>query len=173
MQLCKNNNRYNDAGKICKDICHGYLLFCRLPKNRQNTIAAAVLTKVARIAGAITAAGLALPYWVRYTIIFTGMSCRDEVFKIRNVHISRLATRSPLHPVSSPEAMLLSPAYPALLLRFPKPGVPRSSSSFASASMAFRPAGVHAQPSPNILAMKLVAIYCLASCFSEYPEKKG
>ena len=87
------------------------------------------------------------------------------MFKIRNVHISRLATRSPLHPVSSPEAVLLSPAYPALLLRFPKPGVPRSSSSFASASMALRPAGVHAQPSPNILAMKLVAIYCLASCF--------
>ena len=47
--------------------------------------------KVAMIAGNIIDEGLALPYAVLYAIIFTGISCRDEMLRTRNVHISLLA----------------------------------------------------------------------------------
>lgn len=40
----------------------------------------------------IIPAGFTLPYCCRYAIILTGISCKEEIFKIRNVHISLLAT---------------------------------------------------------------------------------
>jgi hypothetical protein len=47
---------------------------------------------VAIIAGPTIAAGLALPYWLRYAIILTGINCRDEIFTTKKVHISSVAT---------------------------------------------------------------------------------
>ena len=101
----------------------------------QYTTAVNVLTNVATIAGAIIPAGFTLPYWLLYAIIFTGINCREEIFKIKNVHISLLAilSRFPFFPpaVSTPPFTAIpSVAYPA---------VPLSSSSFASSSMAFNP----------------------------------
>lgn len=58
----------------------------------QYTTAVNVLINVATIAGAIIPAGFTLPYCCRYAIILTGISCKEEIFKIRNVHISLLAT---------------------------------------------------------------------------------
>ena len=92
-----------------------------------------ILMQVAIMAGIMIAAGFTLPYWLRYASIFTGISCRDEMFKIKKVHISLLAT-------------LPDPVFGEL--------VPLSCSSFASSSIAFNPAGVQAQPSPRILAIK-------------------
>ena len=46
---------------------------------------------VAIMAGAIMIAGFTLPYWVRYAIMLTGISCKEEILRIRNVHISLLA----------------------------------------------------------------------------------
>ena len=43
-------------------------------------------------------------------------------------------------------------------------GFPLWASSFASSSMAFKPAGVQAQPSPNTLAITFVAMYPSAGC---------
>lgn len=57
----------------------------------QYTTAVNVLTNVATIAGAIIPAGFTLPYWLLYAIIFTGINCKEEIFKIKNVHISLLA----------------------------------------------------------------------------------
>ena len=50
-----------------------------------------VLIRVVTIAGNTMDAGEVLPYWVLYAIIFTGISCRDEMLRTRNVHISLLA----------------------------------------------------------------------------------
>ena len=49
------------------------------------------------IAGAIIPAGFTLPYWLLYAIILTGINCKEEIFKIKNVDISLLATL-PLFP---------------------------------------------------------------------------
>ena len=68
----------------------------------------------------------------------TGINCNDEIFKIKNVHISLLAD----------------------LGFFPF----RSSSSFASSSIAFNPRGVAPQPSPKKFAMTLAEIYSIAGC---------
>ena len=55
---------------------------------RQKITATIVLTKVAIIAGATTAVGLVLPYWLLYAIIFTGISWRDDTFITKKVHIA-------------------------------------------------------------------------------------
>ena len=81
-------------------------------------------------------AGSTLPYWARYAIIFTGIICREEIFRIRKVHISLLAMRT----WSEVAGCCRYPSFPL------------SASSFASSSMAFRPAGVQAHPRPKILA---------------------
>ena len=60
--------------------------------NLQKKAAKMVLMTVATIAGPTISAGFTLPYWLRYAIILTGISCRDDMFKIRNVHISLFAT---------------------------------------------------------------------------------
>ena len=90
----------------------------------------------------ITAVGFTLPYWLLYAIIDTGISCRDEIFRIRKEHISLLAVCGD---------------FPVFLHS--------SSFSFCSSSMAYSPAGVQAQPSPRILAIMLVEIYSLAAWF--------
>lgn len=87
--------------------------------------------KVAMIAGKTIDAGLALPYWVLYAIMFTGISWSEEIFRTRKVH------------------MALLDVFELLL-------------SFDNSSMALRPAGVAAQPRPNILAMILVVMYRVA-----------
>ena len=88
-----------------------------------------VLTAVAAIAGPTIAVGFTLPYWLRYAITLTGISCSDEILIIRNAHISLLAT---------PRGIALIPCMlPAAL---------RSSSKFLSASIAFSAAGVAAPP---------------------------
>ncbi len=86
----------------------------------QNNTAAAVLTAIAAIAGPTMAVGFTLPYWLRYAIIFIGISCSDEIFNIKNVHISLLAT---------PRFLTGPGSRPCL----------RSSSSFSNSSMAFNP----------------------------------
>ena len=96
-----------------------------------------VLTAVARIAGPTIAVGATLPYSVRKAIILTGISCREEIFRIRKSHISLLAT-----PIGTARCFFLR----------------GSSSRSASSSMAFSPAGVAAQPSPRIFASRFVAI---------------
>ena len=50
-----------------------------------------MLAAVAASAGPTMAVGCTLPYWLRYAITLTGISCREEIFKIRKVHISRFA----------------------------------------------------------------------------------
>ena len=77
--------------------------------------------------------------------MFTGISCREEMLMIRKVHISLLAM---------PPGRTGPASRPRLL----------SSSSCPSASMAFKPAGVAAQPRPRKLAMKLVVMYSSAGC---------
>ena len=91
----------------------------------QYTTAVNVLTNVATIAGAIIPAGFTLPYWLLYAIIFTGINCREEIFKIKNVHISLLAIRSRFPTIPLPSSKYA--------------GFPRSASSFASSSIAFNP----------------------------------
>ena len=100
-------------------------------------------------------AGFTLPYCCRSAIILTGINCKEEIFKIKNVHISLLAilSRFPFFPPA-----VSAPPFAAF------PAVPLSSSSFANSSIAFNPAGVHAQPSPSTLAIRFVAIYSLAGC---------
>ena len=102
----------------------------------QYTTAVNVLTNVATIAGAIIPAGFTLPYWLLYAIIFTGINCREEIFKIKNVHISLLAIRScfPFFPpaISAPPLVII----PSACIY---PGFPLSSSSFASSSIALSP----------------------------------
>lgn len=105
-------------------------------------IATNVEVSVAIIPGTITAVGFTLPYWLRYAIMDTGISCREDMFIIKKVHISLLAVTG---------------GFPVLLHS--------SSFSFCSSSMAFSPAGVQAQPSPRILAIILVEIYSLAAWF--------
>ena len=110
-----------------------------LPFTLQNTTATAVLKNVATIAGAITAVGFTLPYCCLYTIIFTGISCKEEIFKIRKSHISFDAVRSFfLMPVAiCPDFVTLLPFIPALSGKYS--GFPLSASSFASSSIAFSP----------------------------------
>ena len=106
----------------------------------QNTTAAAVLKNVAAIAGAITAVGFTLPYCCRYTIIFTGINCNDEIFRIRKLHISFEADRSlfPIPATDNPDFACLPPFVPPPVSgRYS--GFPRSASSFASSSIAFSP----------------------------------
>ena len=67
-----------------------------LPFPLQYTTATSVLTKVAAIAGAMIPAGFTLPYCCLYAIILTGINCKEEIFNTKNVHISLLATRSPV-----------------------------------------------------------------------------
>ena len=62
----------------------------------QKMTAATVLAMVATMPGPTTAAGFPLPYWLRYAIMFTGISCNEDIFKIKKVHISFDATPSPL-----------------------------------------------------------------------------
>ena len=90
----------------------------------QYTAATIVLTVVATIAGAMIPAGFTLPYWLLYAIILTGISCREEIFKIKNVHISLLAVRplfffataaSPTVALSLPHA-ILSAVFPPFAL---------------------------------------------------------
>lgn len=89
--------------------------------------------------------GFTLPYWLRYAMMLIGISCREEMFMIKNVHISSLAI-----PFS-----LATPLYLPHLL-------PSSSSS--RASIACSPAGVAAQPSPSIFAIMFVVMYSFALC---------
>ena len=49
----------------------------------QNKTAATVLAAVAASAGPTMAVGCTLPYWLRYAITLTGISCREEIFKIK------------------------------------------------------------------------------------------
>ena len=106
-----------------------------------------------------------------------GISCRDEMLMIRNVHISLLAVpagRFHLYSFSfdfglsgvSPYDRLRSPDIPQSSSRSSLRQIPPllSSSSFPSSSIAFNPAGVAAQPSPSIFAIIFVAIYCPAGC---------
>jgi len=64
-------------------------------------------------------------------MMLTGMSCREEIFKIKNVHISRFAVPS-------------GTAAGFFIFR-------RSSSSSSNRSIAASPGGVAAAPSPNTL----------------------
>ena len=66
-----------------------YLL--RFPRSLQYTIPVTVLMVVATMAGPMTAMGSTLPYWLRYAMIFTGISCSEEIFNMRKSHISLLA----------------------------------------------------------------------------------
>ena len=54
----------------------------------QITTATNVDDSVAIIPGTITAVGFTLPYWLRYAIMDTGINCKEEIFRIKNVHIS-------------------------------------------------------------------------------------
>ncbi len=84
-----------------------------------------------------------------------GMSWSEEIFTIRNVHISLLAVPDCLARLLCPAVFfLLSGAFSAR----------RSSSSFPNSSIAFNPAGVAAQPSPSMFAIIFVAIYLPAGC---------
>ncbi len=116
-----------------------YRMFCI---HLQNKIPTIVLIDVAISVGPTIAVGSTLPYWLLYAIIFMGISCRDEMFITKNVHISSLALRT----------------YPC----FTYAVFPRSASSCASASIAFSPAGVAAQPSPSIFAIIFVDMYSAA-----------
>ena len=78
---------------ICITYCSIILNYFALTITLQQITATIVLKNVATIAGAITAAGFALPYWLRYAMIFTGINCKEEIFITRNVHISLLAVR--------------------------------------------------------------------------------
>lgn len=102
----------------------------------QKTTPASVLTAVARIAGPTMAVGFTLPYWLLYATTFMGINCKDEIFRIKNTHISSLAT--PFGTAGS---------FPDM-----PPAALRSSSRFLSSSMAFKPAGVAAQPRPRMFA---------------------
>ena len=57
----------------------------------QNITATTVLIKVAARAGPTMAVGFTLPYWLRYAIMFMGISCSEDMLIMRNVHISLLA----------------------------------------------------------------------------------
>ena len=107
----------------------------------QNRIAAPVLTAVAAIPGPRIAPGSTLPYCVRYAMMFTGISCREEMFRIRKVHISLLATPR-------------GAAFFFFALR--------SSSSKARSSIARSPAGVAAQPSPRMFDTQFKVICSFA-----------
>lgn len=108
----------------------------------QNTTATTVLTAVATMAGPTTAVGFPLPYWLLYAMILTGISCREEILIIKNVHISLLAVPLDAERIRHPFFAGTALALPAL----------RSSSSCARLSIAFSPAGVAAQPRPRKLA---------------------
>ena len=103
-----------------------------------------MLTAVARMAGPTMAVGFALPYWLRYAMILTGINWSEEMLIIRKVHISLLA--KPEGRDSGEDSRL------------------RSSSSEDSSFIAFRPNGVAAQPRPRILAMTLEAMYSSDGC---------
>ena len=105
----------------------------------QKTIAAAVLISVAATAGPTIAAGFPLPYWLRYAMILTGISCREDMLMIKNVHISFDAMPFPAGFLPCPSCRFVS--------------------SCTSASIAFNPAGVAAHPRPKMFAIKFVAIY--------------
>ena len=100
---------------------------------------------VAISAGAIIPAGLTLPYWLRYAIIFTGISCSEEIFITRKVHISLLA-------------VLLSGMFCMY------PGLFRCDSRSARFSIARSPAGVAAHPRPRMFATKFVDIDVSEGC---------
>ena len=104
-------------------------------------------------------AGFTLPYWLLKAIILTGINCRDEIFMIRNVHISALAV-----PRGTGAGFVWCPFF-----LFAAPfSVPISfrllSSNSSRLSIAFSPAGVAAQPSPKIFAIILAAICSFATC---------
>ena len=96
-----------------------------------------VLMSVVMIAGPMIAEGFALPYCWRYAIMLIGISCKEEILIIKKVHISSLAVLGRL---------------PDWFGKYT--GFLRSTSKFASSSMAFSPAGVAPQLSPRKLAMK-------------------
>jgi len=107
------------------------------------------------------AVGFTLPYWLRYTIMFMGISCREDMLIMRNVHISLLAVPACL-------AAALCPAVsscPGVSFCLAAPPFLRSSSTFFSSSMALSLAGVAAHPSPSILAVTLTLI-----CFLAFPS---
>ena len=60
----------------------------------QKKMAARLLAAVAKIAGPKIIEGLTLPYWLLYAIRLTGISCKEEIFRTRKVHISLLAVPS-------------------------------------------------------------------------------
>ena len=105
----------------------------------QKITATIVLTAVAAIPAPTIPAGFTLPYWLLYAITFTGINCSDEIFSIKNVHISLLAI----------PFFLTCPGSRLFL---------RSSSSLESSSIARSPAGVAAHPSPRTLAMIFVVM---------------
>ena len=88
-------------------------------------------------------------------MILTGISCRDDMFKIRNVHISLFAT-----PLGT---AFVFPRFFSFLL---------VSSNSSRLSIAFSPAGVAAHPNPKTLAIILVAIYSFAGCSDGICGKK-
>ena len=79
-------------------------------------------------------------------MMLTGMSCRDEIFKIKNVHISRFAVPS-------------GTAAGFFVFR-------RSSSSSSNRSIAASPGGVAAAPSPNTLQIIFIPAARIAGCSS-------
>ena len=105
-------------------------------------MAASVEKEVAAMAGPTIAVGFTLPYWLRYAMILTGISCKDEIFRMRKSHISSLAQSL------------------------------GSFSREARLFIAFSPAGVAAQPSPRKFAAIFSAIYRLASCPCGIPGKR-
>lgn len=111
-----------DAPPDCFDILSFHAL--RFPSiTLQNKTPATVLTAVARIAGPTIAVRFTLPYWLRYATTFIGINCKDEIFRIRNTHISLLAV--PFGTAGK------CPDMP--------PAALRSSSRFLSSSIAFSP----------------------------------
>jgi len=61
----------------------------------QNIIAVPVLIAVATIPAPTIAVGSTLPYWLRKAMTFTGINWREEIFKMRKLHMALLATGLP------------------------------------------------------------------------------
>ena len=77
---------------MSRDVCGCYRFFFGLPQKRLAStlkiIPAKVDMDVARMDMPVMAEGFAEPYWLRYARIDTGISCKEEIFKIKKVHIS-------------------------------------------------------------------------------------
>ena len=54
----------------------------------QNNTPTAVLIRVATMAGPTIPVGFTLPYWLRKAMTFTGINWREEIFKMRKLHMA-------------------------------------------------------------------------------------